>query len=223
MADSYLEMGPGGAAKDSYLEMGPAAAAADGSYLEMGPGDVDASYLAVTPDHVFTTEAELTGYLEMSAADVGEDGGYLAVDQDWLSDQWGLMAEQAWFRGDMRRDAAKKELHKRPVGSFVVRVSQSEPGHFALSVVQEGGKLDHMLVLPSFAGKDSSAPGKTQYRLGTYSKLLFNTIPKLCAYYIGHPYIGNSRLHGEVIPEKQEGGYLSVAPNTDDLDAEDYE
>eukprot|EP00037_Helgoeca_nana_P002128 m.31959 g.31959 ORF g.31959 m.31959 type:complete len:221 (-) comp12382_c0_seq1:114-776(-) len=217
--DSYLEMGPDGAAPatgDSYLEMSPSGA--PGGYLDMTPDD---SYLAVTPDQVFQNDAELTGYLEMSAAAVGDDGGYLAVDQDWLSEQWDLMAEQPWFRGDMKRDTAKKELQKKSVGSFVVRVSQSEPGHFALSVVQEGAKLDHMLVLPSFAGHDSTAPGKTQYRLGTYSKFLFNTIPKLCAYYIGHPYIGNSRLLGQVVPEKQEGGYLSITPNTDALD--DYE
>lgn len=29
------------------------------------------------------------------------------------------------------------------------------------------------------------APGRTQYRIGTYSKLVFNTVPKLVAYYIG--------------------------------------
>ena len=35
---------------------------------------------------------------------------YLAVSQDWLSEQWELMAEQPWFRGDMNRKDAKKEL-----------------------------------------------------------------------------------------------------------------
>jgi hypothetical protein len=175
------------------------------------------------------------GHIHSQMSASADDGGYLAVDQDWLSEQWDLMAEQVrtsrrcccamrcavdarvycatcsllhhnfcfvrvsclahallplffvhrtqqriittlnktlfvhprvvaqpWFRGDMKREAAKKELEKKPVGAFVVRVSQSEPGHFALSVVQEGGKLDHMLVLPSFAGKHSNAPGKTQ-------------------------------------------------------------
>eukprot|EP00041_Stephanoeca_diplocostata_P020497 m.460408 g.460408 ORF g.460408 m.460408 type:complete len:200 (+) comp21594_c0_seq3:132-731(+) len=196
-----------------------------GGYLDLAPneGGVEESYLQVTPDQVFDDDAALGGYLEMSAAQGTEDGGYLAVDQDWLSDQWELMAEQPWFRGDMSRESSKKELKSRPVGSFVVRVSQSEPGHFALSVVQEGGQLDHMLILPSFAGHDSTAPGKTQYRLGTYSKLLFNTIPKLCAYYIGHTYIGNSRLRGEVKPETQEGGYLALEPNADEGDPEDYE
>lgn len=37
----------------------------------------------------------------------------------------------------------------------------------------------------SQAGVDSASPGKTQYRIGTYSTDLFNTVPKLVAYYIG--------------------------------------
>ena len=32
------------------------------------------------------------------------------MSQDWLSEQWELMAEQPWFRGDMNRKDAKKEL-----------------------------------------------------------------------------------------------------------------
>ncbi len=78
----------------------------------------------------------------------------------------------------------------------------------------------------------SGAPGNTRYRLGTYSKDRFNTVPKLVAYYIGtagsapnphawlachvvnsnlprspaHPYIGRHFLMGEVIPENQNGG-----------------
>ena len=47
-------------------------------------------------------------------------------------------------------------------------------GHFALSVVtnrrQSKGGLEHLLILPSFAGKDSNAPGNTRYRLGAYYK-----------------------------------------------------
>lgn len=61
--DSYLEMGPDGAAPatgDSYLEMSPSGA--PGGYLDMTPDD---SYLAVTPDQVFQNDAELTGYLEV--------------------------------------------------------------------------------------------------------------------------------------------------------------
>lgn len=89
-------------------------------------------------------------------------------------------------------------------------------------MVQEGKHFDHMLILPSYAGNDSGAPGNTRYRLGTYSRLLFNTVPKLVAYYIGHPYINTSRLKGEVVPEEQEGGYMMVDPENDD-DLDDYE
>lgn len=95
----------------------------------------------------------------------------------------------------------------QPFGSFVVRVSQSEPGrsnssffvvarncppsqlmfpgHYAISSIQHKG-MDHMLILPSYAGPDSTAPGCTRYRLGTYSRDLFNTVPKLIAFYIDH-------------------------------------
>jgi hypothetical protein len=58
-------------------------------------------------------------------------------------------------------------------------------GHYAISAIQHKG-MDHMLILPSYAGPDSSAPGSTRYRLGTYSRDLFNTVPKLIAYYIDH-------------------------------------
>ena len=55
---------------------------------------------------------------------------------------------------------------------------------------------------------------------------MFNTVPKLVAYYIGttdflilksyfrgHEYFGKHRLRGDVVPERQEGGYMLVAPN----------
>lgn len=57
-------------------------------------------------------------------------------------------------------------------------------GHYAISVTQPKG-MDHMLILPTFAD-DPAAPGLTRYRLGTHSRDLFNTIPKLIAYYIDH-------------------------------------
>jgi len=84
----------------------------------------------------------------------------------------------------MNREQSVQELGDKPGGSFLVRVS-SQPGRYAISVVQRGGNIEHMLILPSYAGPQSAAPGKTQYRIGTYSKLVFNTVPKLVAYYIG--------------------------------------
>lgn len=74
-------------------------------------------------------------------------------------------------------------------------------GHYAISAVTYDKTLDHMLILPSWvsaiqcctaraltirqAPKESNAPGQTQYRLGTMSKTVFNTVPKMIAYYIG--------------------------------------
>jgi hypothetical protein len=52
--------------------------------------------------------------------------------------------------------------------------------------------------------------------------LLFNTVPKLVAYYIGHPYINTSRLVGACVEEQQEGGYMMVDPDADE-DVDDYE
>ena len=81
-------------------------------------------------------------------------------------------------------------LKGTPSGSFLVRESSSQVGQFALSVVtnrrvaKEG--LEHLLIIPSFAGTGSTAPGNTRYRLGTNNHAMFNTIAKLIAYYIGH-------------------------------------
>jgi len=219
---SYLELGPNDTAND--------AGAAGGSYLEMGPdGEADgieSCYLQMAPDEVIPEDENVTGYLEMQAAQAqggggGDDAGYMAVEPDWLNDQWDMLSEQAWFRGFQSRDEAKQELADKPPGTFITRVSQSQPGHYALSVIQANKHYDHMLILPSQATADSGAPGNTRYRLGTYSRLLFNTIPKLAAYYIGHPYIKEFHLLGEVKPEKQEGGYMMVEP--DGSDGEDYE
>jgi len=210
----------------SYLEMGPGddAAEAGGSYLEMAPTEggseePESCYLTMAPDDVIPEDQDVTGYLEMqAAAGAGEDTGYMAVEPDWLNDQWDMLSEQPWFRGFQGRDEAKTELNGMPAGSFIVRVSQSQPGHYAISVIQDKKHYDHMLILPSQVDASSGAPGNTRYRLGTYSRLLFNTIPKLCAYYIGHPYIKESRLKGEVVPEKQEGGYMMVEPDDDDYE-----
>jgi hypothetical protein len=222
-------MGPAGAkggAEGSYLQMGPggakAAPADGGSYLEMGPGGIQDTYLEMTPDAVISEDMGVDGYLKLQANQASEDSGYLAVDPDWLADQWDLLSEQKWFRGFQGRQEAKDELAGKPPGSFITRVSASQPGHFALSVIQKNGHFDHMLILPSYAGKEAGAPGNTRYRLGTYSRLLFNTIPKLVAYYIGHPYIDDLHLNGDVAPEKQEGGYMMVDPDDGGFkDAED--
>lgn len=165
--------------------------------------DEDDPYLKVVPDAIYDNKGPSIE---------GNADGYLAVEMDWLSEQWDLLKDQPWFRGHMHRQEAIEELQPTRAGTFVVRVS-SEPGHYAISTKQDNGNIEHMLILPSWAGYDTNAPGNTRYRLGTYSKLLFNTVPKLIAYYIAHPYIEHHRLVGEVLPEKQNGGYLDVAPD----------
>ena len=120
-----------------------------------------------------------------------------------------MMTTQPWFRKKgYGRVEAETELKDKPVGSFLLRVSSQE-GNYAISVVRPGPKVEHMLVLPSYAGPSSAAPGKTQYRIGTYSSDLFNTMPKLVAYYIAHPYYQDEKLVGLVVPEEQVGATRS--------------
>lgn len=172
------------------------------------------AYLHVQPDEVVPDGVDNPMYFEKSpGADAGGTG-YMAVEPDWLSEQWDLLSEQPWFRGFQNRDESETELLSYPPGGFVVRVSVSEPGHYAISCIQHGQDFDHMLILPSRATQQSgtSAPGNTRYRLGTHSKDLFNTVPKLVAYYIDHAYIDERRLQGHVLAETQAGGYKEVNP-----------
>ena len=74
----------------------------------------------------------------------------MAVSPDWLTEQWDLMSSQPWFRGFMTREEACALLDQKPTGSFVVRVSASQPGHYAISVVQPNNHFEHMLILPSW-------------------------------------------------------------------------
>eukprot|EP00055_Hartaetosiga_balthica_P018783 m.135356 g.135356 ORF g.135356 m.135356 type:complete len:225 (-) comp9941_c0_seq1:136-810(-) len=169
--------------------------------------DAQGGYLGVEPDGEYD-EARA------SAPGDKEESGYLAVNPDWLEEQWKLLAVQPWFRGDetYNREDATRELSKTDPGSFVVRVSISQPGHYAISTKTKAGKIVSMLILPSWAGPNSNAPGQTQYRLGSTSKLLFNTVPKLIQYFCENNYYRGDSLKGDVIPEKQEGGYMLLAP-----------
>eukprot|EP01147_Barroeca_monosierra_P010820 gene10819-2899_t len=165
------------------------------------------SYLVLEPDGEFDEEMQDAGE---------EDDGYLAVNPEWLEEQWKLLSVQPWFRGNPRytRDDATSELISAPPGSFVVRISQSQPGHYAISAKVTSGKIISMLILPSWAGRDSNAPGKTQYRLGSTSKLLFNTVPRLIKYFTENFYYKQERLRGSVVSEQQEGGYMLLAPTS---------
>ncbi|EGD74060.1 hypothetical protein PTSG_05752 [Salpingoeca rosetta] len=172
---------------------------------ELGESGQPAGYLSVAPD----------GEYDASRAQPdGDDDGYLAVNPEWLEEQWKLLSVQPWFRGaqSYTRHDATTELAQAEPGTFVVRISQSQPGHYAISAKTTANKIVSMLILPSWAGADSTAPGHTQYRLGTASTLLFNTVPRLIKYYTENNYYMGERLKGEVVPEQQEGGYMLLAP-----------
>eukprot|EP00055_Hartaetosiga_balthica_P013722 m.71544 g.71544 ORF g.71544 m.71544 type:complete len:192 (-) comp8354_c0_seq1:2397-2972(-) len=164
------------------------------------------SYLEVTPDGTFEEDQ----YLSLTH-DIPDS--YLAVEPTWLDAQEQLLLKQPWFRpSPFGRKQSDSELKGKPKGAFLVRAS-SQKGHYAVSVKRKSGVVDHMLVLPSWAGNDSDAPGQTQYRIGTYTTDLFNTIPKLIAFYIGHPFFDDERLIGIVQSEDQDGGfYIDVQP-----------
>eukprot|EP00038_Savillea_parva_P007138 m.168008 g.168008 ORF g.168008 m.168008 type:complete len:403 (+) comp12909_c0_seq1:286-1494(+) len=174
------------------------------------------SYLHVTPDETVPAQFDNPLYFQSRQEAALKEPNYRAVEPDWLSDQEELLSVQDWFRGHQSREAATAELRGKPYGTFVVRVSQSQPGHYAISVTQPKG-MDHMLILPTFAD-DPAAPGLTRYRLGTHSRDLFNTIPKLIAYYIDHEYLDVRRLQGTVVPEAQPGGYMDINPHADTWD-----
>ena len=75
---------------------------------------------------------------------------YKAISPDWLTEQWNMMQAQAWFKDFLSREEACALLDGQRPGTFVVRVSVSQPGHYAISVVQPKNHFEHMLILPSF-------------------------------------------------------------------------
>mmetsp|Transcript_16675 Transcript_16675/g.49035 ORF Transcript_16675/g.49035 Transcript_16675/m.49035 type:complete len:1171 (+) Transcript_16675:59-3571(+) len=204
----------GDAAETNPFLQGGAAAQPGAAVSDPGPLSPNelTKYNAVVPDEVVpevqtpeTYFAELEREKKKDMAARGDDG-FEGESMEWLTHQWDLLAQQEWFRGFCSRKDAESELRKMPSGAFVVRVSESKPGRYAISVLQ-GGVVQHLLVIPSYAGNDPNAPGGTRYRLGETSRILFNTVPKLCAYYIARPYHRLFRLRGHVKAEQQAGGF----------------
>ena len=180
------------------------------SYLGIGLDEhtdlVQGGYLAVTPDYV--VQNSVTNFMKRAAEEGAADARYLGETEAWQRLQQHALVRQPWYRGSRSRSQAHAELLDQPEGTFVVRYSTSRPGHYACSFV-EGHRVHNMLVMPSYAGKSHGSPGSTMYRFGTKSRLMFNTIPKLIAYYIGHPYEGTRRLRGTVEFEMQDGGFTA--------------
>lgn len=52
-------------------------------------------------------------YFEQDLGHNAEDG-YMAVDVDWMSEQWELLKAQPWFRGQQDRGTCERELRSAP-------------------------------------------------------------------------------------------------------------
>ena len=100
---------------------------------------------------------------------------YLGTDKQWVSEQHGRLEVQPWWRPKHGRGDSNKEFKMTKRGCFCVRPSETELGTYACSISMGDSKMKHMLLLPSYAGKDSTAEGKTVYRFGTQSKLYVNS------------------------------------------------
>eukprot|EP00041_Stephanoeca_diplocostata_P037818 m.1447794 g.1447794 ORF g.1447794 m.1447794 type:complete len:1137 (+) comp25110_c0_seq12:126-3536(+) len=178
-------------------------------------GDNGENYAHVQPDEVVPDTVDLTHYIQQreqkKELDMATKAQSFQGDRpEWLMHQWDLLSEQDWFEGFCTREEAQEILADRINGSFVVRASESYHGHYAISVVQrtdERAVCHHLLIFPSYAGGDPTVPGGTRYRLGKEQRNMFNTVPKLIAYYIANPYHHHYRLRGHVKQERQAGGF----------------
>ena len=176
--------------------------------------EADVAFSNVVADVVVAEESDLNEELSRAARLAEKDVEFKGNDATWVAEQHGRLEVQPWWRPKHNRGDANKEFKKTKRGCFCVRPSETELGTYtyACSVSMGDGQMTHMLLLPSYAGKDSAAAGKTIYRFGSTSRLLFNSVTKLIAYYCGHCFVGRSRmngikLRGKVLHEEQAGGF----------------
>eukprot|EP00038_Savillea_parva_P000017 m.93561 g.93561 ORF g.93561 m.93561 type:complete len:1035 (-) comp10008_c0_seq1:82-3186(-) len=107
---------------------------------------------------------------------------------------WGDSHCSEWFKPGMTRTEAKAYITDKPVGTFVVRRSASQPGSLAIAVLQRHGVIWVGVMIPSDGG----------WRLGKSGPILFRNPTELVKYYCNVPYArdteGNNctlRLPGE--------------------------
>eukprot|EP00039_Didymoeca_costata_P016630 m.300660 g.300660 ORF g.300660 m.300660 type:complete len:1171 (+) comp16422_c0_seq10:196-3708(+) len=160
----------------------------------------------IEADEVIPDNVAPDSFIKDREQQQANDRDFQGFQQQWLMEQWTQLQTQPWFRGFATRDAAIKELKRKDPGCFIVRVSESEPGHYAISV-RQAERVEHFLILPTYAG-DKSVSGSTRYRLGKNSRLLFNSVPKLIGFYIGHPLVTPSgerfTLVGDIVMNDDE-------------------
>ena len=89
---------------------------------------------------------------------------YQGNDTMWVAEQHELLFKQPWWRSDHSRKDANSEFDRTKRGCFCVRPSETETGTYACSISMGDSKMKHMLLLPSYAGKESTAEGKTVCR-----------------------------------------------------------
>lgn len=74
--------------------------------------------------------------------------------------------KQTWMRAKITTDEAEKELSGRPEGSFLIRLSSSTPGAYALAVVIEmGSSAEHYKLNPG------NKPWSVKFRDQTFDDL----------------------------------------------------
>eukprot|EP00730_Choanoeca_flexa_P015844 TRINITY_DN7369_c0_g1_i2.p1 TRINITY_DN7369_c0_g1~~TRINITY_DN7369_c0_g1_i2.p1 ORF type:complete len:719 (+),score=205.10 TRINITY_DN7369_c0_g1_i2:158-2314(+) len=88
--------------------------------------------------------------------------------------------EYSWYRPDLPREEAARNLKGQAVGTFYVRESSSQPGCYAIAMVSENNKIWNGLVTPSVTGDN-----RVLYKL--FVKQKFESLPELVTYYTKHP------------------------------------
>ena len=106
---------------------------------------------------------------------------YYGAFCDDLIDRIETVFENKWFSHDISSEITEKTLlpHKRKAGTFLVRLSKSNPGSYCVSYVNESGRIVHLLIPYSADG----------YR---YSNRYFDTLSDLVNHLTSHSLISKS-------------------------------
>jgi len=103
-----------------------------------------------------------------------------------------LLQGKAWYRPDLSRTQVTQQLHKKPLGSFLIRESTTQPGCYALAMQAGLPQPWNGLITPS----TSPNTGKLQYQMFAGRK--FDTLMKLIEHYSVTPV--TKSVSGEPVP-----------------------